>query len=219
MLAPMPRVPGFLLVGAPGAGALVVGALVAGAMPLAAEAAPRGRVVRVERDTLGPVPRRCSMAPGLGELRCYGEPRKGERIAVIDLSAGTVRGELVIESVSAELPAFSMCVNPGVHTVKAAYASGGDAGGDLLGLRGAKLDRRTARVMKDVPAPSGRAGDAVEVAVDTDGNGRADLVLTRYACDQDGRPSQDDAGDCFDTYMGRDGGLRRVHQDIFRVCR
>ena len=198
----------------------VGGFLLVGAMALAAEAAPRGRVVRVERAPADPVPRRCSIRPERGEIRCYGQPRKGERIAVIDLSAEAVRGELVIESVGARLPdaGLGICVNTDVHAVSASYASGGGAGGNLLGLRGAKLDHRTARVMKDVGAPSGRAGESVELAVDADANGRADLVVTRYACDQDGRPSSDGAGRCFDTYVERDGGLRRVHQDIFRVC-
>jgi hypothetical protein len=198
------------------------GFLLVGAIALSADAAPRrGRVVRVERAAVSPVPKRCTLVAGRGEGLCFGQPHKGERIAVLDLSERAVRGELVIESVGegAELIARGVCVNTGVYTVKGSYASGTDGVGHLMGLLGAKLDRRTARIMADVPAPSGRTDEVVELAVDADGNGRADLVLTHYSCDEQGKPASDSMGRCFDTYMQRQGELRRVQQDIFRVCR
>ncbi len=196
----------------------------AGAVALvavSAAAAPRGRVVRVERGATSAVPRLCSIATGRGEGVCFGQPRKGERIAVLDLSERTVRGEFLIESVGAatELTSRGVCVSTGVQTVKGTYTSGGDGLGHLMGLRGARLDPRIARVRVDVPAPSGRPDESVEFAVDTDGNGRTDLVLTHYACNESGAPAGDGEGRCFDTYMDRGDGLRRVQQDIFRICR
>ncbi len=196
----------------------------AGAIALAsvpAAAGPRGRVVRVERSASAGVPRLCSISAGRGEGVCFGQPRKGERIAVLDLSERKVSGELLIESVGepTELASRGVCVSTGVQTVKGLFTGGADGLGHLMGLRGVRLDPRIARVRVDLPSPSGRDDDSVEFGVDTDGNGRTDLVLTHYACDDAGAPASDGAGRCFDTYMDRGTGLRRVQQDIFRICR
>jgi hypothetical protein len=151
---------------------------------------------------------------------CFGRPRAGERIAIIDLSEQRVRGEFVIESVedSAELAQIRMCVDTGVQTVKGSYVGGAEGGEQVVGLRGARLDPRTARVLSDVTPPSGRAEESVEVAIDTDGNGRADLILTQYACDATGAPTNGAGARCFDTYLEQRGVMRRVQRDILRAC-
>jgi hypothetical protein len=196
------------------AGLLLVGAATAAA------AAPRGRVVRVERGTAAAVPRLCAMAAIRDQNLCFGRPREGERVAIIDLSEKRVRGEFVIESVedSAELAQLRMCVDTGVQTVKGSYRGGAEGGEHVVGLRGARLDPRTARVLSDVAPPSGRAEESVEVAIDADGNGRADLILTEYGCDATGAPASGTGARCFDTYLEQRGVMRRVQRDILRAC-
>jgi len=196
------------------------GVALVGALALAADAAPRGRVVRVERNTLGPTPRFCSIGNRRGEGTCFGQPREGERIALVDLVDRTVRGEFVIESVgeATELAALGLCVSSGVKTVKGSFTGGIEESGSIVGLRGARLNRKVARLLSDVRPPTGRSDESVELALDADGNGRADLILTQYACDTNGAPSPAGDGRCFDTYVEQHGGLHRVQQDILRTC-
>lgn len=200
---------------------LLPGALALAALALSAEAAPRGRVVRVERGTLSAVPRLCSLGGVRSQALCFGHPRVGERIMVLDLTERTVRGELVIESVgdASELTGRGVCISSGGHLVRGSYASGVEAPGHTMGLRGAQLDRRTTRVLIDVAAPTGRAEESVELALDTDGNGRPDLIVTNYMCDERGELAADAIGRCYDTYMRRHGTMHRVQQDIFQICR
>jgi hypothetical protein len=197
----------------------LAGAVALAAVPAAA--GPRGRVVRVERGPSAGVPRLCSISAGRGEGVCFGQPRKGERIAVLDMSERKMSGELVIEAVGepTELTSRGVCVNTGLQTVKGTFAGEADGLGHLMGLRGARIDPRIARVRVDLPPPSGRDDETVELGVDLDGNGRTDLVITHYACDDSGAPASDGEGRCFDTYMDRGAGLRRAQQDIFRICR
>lgn len=198
-----------------------LGLLLVGALALSADAAPRGRVVRVERNSIGAVPRLCSMGGRRGEGTCFGQPHEGETIEIVDPAARRLRGAFVIESVTeaAELASLALCVSTGVHTVRGSYAIGADEGGRVWGLRGAKLNRKVARVLGDVPPPSGRSEESVAFAVDADGNGRPDLLLTEYACDENGAPTSGAEGRCFDTYLEQRGGMHRVQQDILRTCR
>jgi hypothetical protein len=193
--------------------------LVLGAMALTAEGAPRGRVVRVERGAVKTVPRFCVMGGGDRNM-CFGEPREGDHITIFDLGERRVRGEFVIESSSesTELAAIGLCVNTGIRNVKGSYTPGTEEGGHVMGMRGLQLNRRIARVLENVPSPSGRTDDSVELAVDYDDNGQPDLVMTQYSCDVNGSPSAGGDGRCFDTYTEQRGGLRRVQQDIIRRC-
>jgi hypothetical protein len=203
--------------GIAGLGAVVLVAAAA----LAAEGAPRGRVVRVERTIAATVPRICAMGGGTrGQNMCFGDPRVGDRIAVIDMAEKRVRGEYVIESVSeaTELSSLGLCISSGVKSVRGSYAAGAEEGGHVMGLRGARLSRKLTQVLTSVPAPSGRTDETVELAIDADGNGHADLVLTQYPCDANGVPASGGDGRCFDTYLEQRGGLRRVQQDILRAC-
>src|SRR5262245_29233155 len=99
------------------ASALLVGAVIAAAVR--AEGAPKGRVIRVERTTKVVVPRFCAMASVRGQSLCFGRPREGERIAIIDTSEKAVIGEFLIESVgeATEFSQLGICVDTGVQTV------------------------------------------------------------------------------------------------------
>lgn len=196
--------------------------LLVGATASPAAGAPRGRVVRVERSPAVVVPRICAMGGGgAGQNMCFGEPREGDRIVVIDLAERRVRGDFVIESVAeaTDLASINVCISSGVRSVRGSYASGVEEGGHVIGLRGARLDRRIARVLANVDPPSGRTDEQVELAIDADGNGSADLLLTQYVCDPNGAPASGGEGRCLDTYLAQRGVMRRVQQDILRACR
>lgn len=195
---------------------MLVGALLLAA---GASAAPRGRVIRVERGSIAAVPRLCAMGASRGENMCFGQPRVGERVAVVDLGERVVRGEFVIESVgdAKDLLSRGICVSTGLQMVKGTYVDGAQPGRQVMGLRGVRLSPR-ARVLSDVPAPSGRPEESVELALDTDGNGRADILLSQYACDVSGALSTGGEARCLDTYIDQRGTLRRVQQDILQVC-
>ena len=204
----------------------LVGALalvLVGALALAARAAPRGRVVRVERESAATPPRICMIGHGIDSHLCFGQARAGERVRLFSQSAARLRGELVIESVSeATAPRASLCVSGGAQLVKGSFTSPDDDFDSGLGLRGVQLDIKIARVLAGVPAPSGRDDEQIKLALDGDGNGSADLVVTAYTCTPEGAPASGVRGRdarCFDTHMAHRGKLRRVHQDIVRACR
>jgi hypothetical protein len=187
-------------------------------------AAPRGRMVRVERDVAAAVPRICLMGAGGDSHVCLGQPRPGERIAVFSPSEPRMRGELVIDTVTdaTALSSGGLCISGGAATVKGWYAAGSAGDDNVTGLRGARVNPDISRVLSGVKAPSGRDDERVDLAVDADGNGSADLVVTAYSCTAEGAPAQGagpDAPRCLDTYTIQRGKLRRAHQDIVRSCR
>jgi hypothetical protein len=190
----------------------------------AAGAAPRGRVIRVEREPVAAPPRICIIGGGHDSHLCFGQPRAGERVTLLSSSEPRVRSELVIESVAdaADLRQANLCASDGAQLVKGRYTPGTNSGDSMTGLRGAQLDAWVARVLTGVPAPSGSDDEQVKLAVDSDGNGSADLVVTTYPCTPEGAlvtgAVAHDAR-CIDTYMARRGKLHRVHQDIIRACR
>jgi hypothetical protein len=199
----------------------LAGFLAAAAGALAAEAAPRGRVIRVERSPANTVPRFCSLTASGGDGGlCFGRPRPGERFAIVAPLEPRLRGEFIVESVAepTELISRGLCPDSDIHVVKGSFTAGADQGGYVMGLRAAKLDPRIARVMPDVPAPSGRDEESVHFAIDSDADGRADLMVTEYSCDASGTPTSGGSSLCFDVYMDQRGTMRRVQQDILRVC-
>ena len=139
---------------------------------------------------------------------------------LIDVEDRTISGELVIDSVSedSELKSIGLCVSSGVRSVTGSITAA-QRGRTLVGLRGGRLNPRRARVLAGASAPSGRADEAVELAVDADGNGRPDLIVTQYTCDAGGAPSSGAQARCIDTYMEQSGGMRRVLQEIIGPCR
>jgi len=179
-------------------------------------------VIRVEREATGGVPRLCLMGLGGDSHLCFGQPRAGERIAMFSATETRLRGELVIESVSeaADMRSAGLCISGGAQNVKGWSTADADGRDLVAGLRNARLDAGVARVLSGVAAPSGRDDERVDLAVDADGNGSADLVVTAYRCTPEGAPSSGTGPDarCFDTYMVRHGKLHRVLQDIIRAC-
>jgi hypothetical protein len=67
------------------------------------------------------------------------------------------------------------------------------------------------------PSPSGSADDEVWRAVDRDGDGAADILLTRYSCDAAGRPSTGGTY-CIDVWARTGARMMRTAQINFALC-
>jgi hypothetical protein len=201
--------------------AAIAAPVLAGAPAARADGGPHGRVVRIERAQVTAVPRLCAMSFGRDQSVCFGRPTEGERVALVDTARKEVLGVFLIDAVGEpnDLAGRGLCVDSGLYPVKGTFLDDADAARGPIGLRGIKLTARSARVMPNGPPPSGRTDEAVELTLDSNGDGRADLVLTQYECDEAGVPAPGADGRCFDTYtdVGR-GPMQRVHRDILRTC-
>ena len=194
-----------------------------GAMTLTAWAAPRGRVIRVERGTSAADPRFCAIGLRSSESLCFGKPAEGERVLLIDPEQKVIVGELRIDKVTptTDVGGMGFCSDAGLYSIKGTVVDGEErlVKREALGVRGLKVNRKSARVLTNGASPSGRSTDRVTLTLDANGDGRADLVLTQYACDATGAPATTVEGWCVDTYTAQpDGRLQRTHQDVLKAC-
>jgi hypothetical protein len=177
-------------------------------------AGPHGRVVRVERADVGPrvPPRLCEVRGDNGT--CVGEePKAGQRVVVLDEHHAVAEVEIV-EAASL----VSSCAN--LWTVKTRAIRGVAADNDGIGVIDPGLDPNRARVLdkNHMPAsPSGIAGDEVWRAIDRDGNGTADILITRYSCDTSGTPSTSGAY-CIDVWARLGARMTRTTQLNLARC-
>lgn len=186
-------------------------------------AAPRGKVVRVERNRgMRVVPRLCDVQPGSKSGLCIAQPTPGERVALIDQERAVVLGEFRIDGTAAETDAF-ICSGqqPIVFRISGALTAGDPDvianAGRIVGLRNLSLDPKVARVHKDASVPGTQT--RAELGVDVDGNGSLDYALVRYTCDEHGNPApNNDRRLCFDTYLERGGRLVKAHTDNIQIC-
>jgi len=186
------------------------------------DAAPSGgKVVRVERHAargLG-TPRFCAVTTGAeSTAQCFGrEVAPGEIVTV--MSEAGVRGQLRATHVTPE----ASCGQSSQWTVEGEWSSvpGESSTGEVLGgVVDGGLDPRRAHMVTIEASPSGRQTDSEYFAVDTDGDGSADLLFDKYTCDAQGQPSQTVVALCFETWTapGRAHDLHRVRLDIVPQC-
>jgi hypothetical protein len=151
----------------------------------AAVAAANGRVVRIVRSGAGP-----STAPRLCEIRgdsgnCVGEePKPGQMVTVLD-ERHVIAEVQIVEANSL----LSGCRN--LWSVKTRVVRGGGADSDGIGVIDPGINPSRARMLDKtrLPAsPSGQPGEEVWRAIDRDGDGTADILITRYSCDAASRP-------------------------------
>jgi hypothetical protein len=180
-----------------------------------AVAGPSGRVLRVERTGGG-----SSVAPRLCEVRgesgtCVGEqPKAGQTVLVFD-EQHVVAEVQILEATSA----VASCAN--LWTVKTRALRGGAADGSGIGVIDPGVDPRRARVLdKDhMPAsPSGISDEEIWRAIDRDGDGSADILVTHYNCDTSGRPVPRGATYCIDVWARLGTKLTRTTQLNFAQC-
>jgi hypothetical protein len=205
-------------------------ALGLGAVLLAGTAlsAPRGKVVRIERPRARTAAARfCVVMDSPEKLLCIGKaPVDGEVITFLDQRGGGVIGTARTESAQPS----RMYTCPGreatIFDVTATVTTGDVSvisRGYTLALRGLQLDER-AKVIEDY-RPAQPSEQSVLVAIDTDGDSTADIVMFQYTCDAQGNMSPLGGGgsgntntQCYDTYVDRGGTLVRTHQDIIELC-
>jgi len=150
-----------------------------------AVAAANGRVVRIVRSGAGP-----GAAPRLCEIRgdggnCVGEePKPGQMVTVLD-ERHVIAEVQIIEANSL----LAGCRN--LWSVKTRVVHGGAADSDGIGVIDPSINPSRARMLDKnrLPAsPSGQPGEEVWRAIDRDGDGTADILITRYSCDASSRP-------------------------------
>jgi hypothetical protein len=202
--------------------------VVVGAMAPTAWAAPKGgKVVRVERDRgWKTIPRICEIQATGKEGLCVGEPKPGERVALVDQDQDTKTdkpavGEFRIDSSTIDTDRYACPgATPVVFAVKGALTRGATTlfdTGRIIGLRNLRLDPKATRVVKDPKVPGSE--DRADLALDLDGNGSTDYMLVRYGCDEyNNRTTTMDARICFDTYLDRGKGLEKAHTENIQLC-
>ena len=188
-------------------GALLVGAVLA----LTASAAPRGRVVRVERPrTCAPVtPVICFEIRPDGGATCLGpQPKDGDIIVVLDETA-----------VFAEVKVDSATKAPGVNCDVVWKVNGTVLKGDVssgkrsktMGLIDNCVDRQAARRLPEDKIVKPTADTRVEIGFDRDGDGQADMLVAQGTCPGAGT-------ECIEYWSRRSKGLERVWSTSLRAC-
>lgn len=190
--------------------------LVAGSLALGVHAAaePSGRVVRVERSGSSRIPPRlCEVHADTGN--CVGEqPRAGQIIAVLD--EHRVAAEVQILEATRFSPSCPM-----LWTVKTRLLRGAPAESDGIGVIDPGLDLARAHLINRTQLPSSPSGmpdDEVWRAIDRDGDGAADILITRYGCDSAGRPASAGSTFCVDLWARTGARMTRTTQLNFALC-
>jgi hypothetical protein len=179
-----------------------------------AVAGPQGRVVRVERTPTW------HAAPGICDLHgdvglCFGEePRAGQ--TVIALDERQVVAELQVVEASNQV---LRCAN--LWRIKTRATRGALHDGEGIGLIDRSVDVQRAHVI-DHPdlrmGPGGHTGDDVWRAIDRDGDGDADAMLTRYTCDDTGHPVAGASSHCIDVWARIGKRMTRTAQINLAQC-
>jgi len=180
----------------------------------ASAAGPSGRVVRVERSGGSRVaPRLCDVHGETGN--CVGdEPHPGQTVVMLD------ERRVIAEVQIVEASSFSPSC-PTLWSVKTRLVRGALNDSDGLGVIDAGLDVNRAHLIdrgRLPSSPSGSPDDEVWRAIDRDGDGAADIVITRYSCDSSGRPTTGGATYCVDLWARTGARMTRTTQLNFALC-
>lgn len=179
-----------------------------------AMAGPSGRVVRVERTVGGTnvAPRLCDVRGDSGT--CIGEePRAGQTVIVLD-ERHVVTEVQIVETARA----VASCDH--LWTVKTRVIRGVAADGDGIGLIAPGIHPSRARVLdkRNLPvSPSGLSGEEVWRAIDRDGDGTADILVTHHNCDATAAVTGRTAG-CIEIWARIGARLTRTTQINLAQC-
>lgn len=174
---------------------------------LTAIAWPRGRVIRVERTNRGATvaPRFCLLRAEGG--MCFGEqPVPGQIVRILD-------EQHVVAEIQIAEATSSVAGCPNVWMVKTREVNSVPIDSDGLGVIDPHLDPNRAHTLDraHIPAsPSGLSGEDVWQAIDRDGDGSADIVVTRYVCDSAGKPVTQGTTYCIDVWAQTGSGMTRT---------
>ena len=205
--------------------AQLLGVVLVGAIALPAHAAPRpkGKVVRVERARGAVViPRVCDMQADKSGMCLGTQPLVGEMVMVLDETGVIAQARIVDVSsfatgIGASLPAGCNSL----WRIKTEVVVG-----DLstipmrtIGVVDPEVHPRKARMYAQAsmpPHPNGSSNEKVLAAIDRNGDGNADILLTQTACD-DGA-GQATTGMCVDEWARVGGKMAKVQQTNFSTC-
>lgn len=187
------------------------------ALPLVAVAAPRtkGKVVRVERARVASaIPRICDVRNEDGGI-CFGpKPEVGDIVSV--LTETRVIAEVRVTETQDYLPrggAGGAC--PGLHAIKVELLRGAfDPDSQTVGVVDRDLDIRTARKLprsRHPESPNRRPEESVQIAIDRQNDGVADILVVQSDCDGQGQL-------CLDEWARVDKKMVRVQQTNFTNC-
>lgn len=196
----------------------VLAVVLVGSAISAATAAPRGKVVRVERQRSSNAPPRVCEIHVDGTGVCFGaEPRVGDLVMVLDEN-GVVAETRVTEATPFQTGSSQACT--ALWNVKSEVVRGDLAtvSSRNFGVVDGEIHAQKGRIIpKDQypPAPSGDANDVVMIAVDREGDRTADIILVQSNCDV---ASGGSGGACLDAWARVKGRMVRVQQTNFATC-
>ena len=110
---------------------------------------------------------------------------------------------------------------PMLWTVKTRLVRGAVPDSDGIGVIDPSLDVARAHLINRIQLPSNPGGisdDDVWRAVDRDGDGAADILITRYGCDAEGHPSSAASTFCIDLWARTGARMTRTTQFNFGLC-
>ncbi len=184
-------------------------AMIAGASAWAGPRAPHGRVVRVERSRSFPLvtPVLCFQFQSDGSGLCIGpEPKTGDSVVLVDESQ--VVAEVRVDRASRAMPRCDL-----VWAIQGSVLRGDPNGGrhsKTMGLIDAGIDRRQARRIPEDKVERPGPDSRVEIGIDRDGDGLADVVVAQGACQT--------TPQCIEFWSRRSKGLERVWTANLQLC-
>ncbi len=199
----------------------VLGVVLVGVAVSAASAAPRphGKVVRVERQRGSTAPPRVCEIHTDGGGVCFGsEPLVGDIVMVMDEN-GVVAETKISEAKPFQTGSGNQVCNA-LWNVKSELVRGDLASVSArnFGVVDAEIHPQKGRIFgKDQypPSPSGDANDVVMIAVDREGDKKADIIVVQSNCDG---ANQGGGGACLDAWARVKGRMIRVQQTNFATC-
>jgi hypothetical protein len=183
-----------------------------------AAAGANGRVIRIERTggASNVAPRLCDIRGDTGT--CVGdEPRVGQTVVVLD--ERHVLAEVQIVEVASVIAA---CTNLWKVKTRAMRGTTTDNNGNNgIGVIDPAINPSRAHVLdrNHLPAsPGGLPSEEIWRAIDRDGDGTADIMITRYTCDASSKPTTVGTTACIDVWARIGPRMMRTTQVNFAQC-
>jgi len=172
---------------------------------------PKGKVVRVERERTSPmvVPVLCVQMQPDGSGLCIGpQPKAGESVIVVD--EAQVLAEIKIDSATQAMPNCDSVWQVTGSVVRGDVNAG--KRNKSVGLIDANVSRTTSRRVAESKVTRPTPDSRVEIGIDRDGDGTADVIASEATCPSVG-------GECIEFWTRRPKGLERVWSANLRICR
>jgi hypothetical protein len=187
----------------------LIGLIVVG-MSLPAVADPRaGKVVRVERERTIPLitPVLCVQIKPDGSGLCIGpQPKIGESVILVDETQ--VIAEVKVDGTSKGQPNCDAVWQITGTVIRGDVSKGNHKS---IGLIDANTSNTAARVVPKNKLPKLAKDARVELGIDRDGDGTADVLASNAGCAG--------GGECIEFWSRRAGGLERVWSTNLQSCR